>query len=102
MPRLSRFLFGDWLVAEELTLDEASTTVSAAYRDSQGARHRRRVRLEPGDAWSSTRWLACARQGRAALAHRPGPGRLVLRRRGLERRIALESRSARRRCSPGF
>lgn len=48
MPRLSRFLFGDWLEAEELTLDEAGTTVSAAYRDSQGARHRRRVRLEPG------------------------------------------------------
>lgn len=47
MPRLSRFLFGDWLEADELALDEASTSVSAAYRDSQGARHRRRVRLEP-------------------------------------------------------
>lgn len=48
MPRLSRFLFGDWLETGELVLDETATTVCAAYRDSQGARHRRRVRLEPG------------------------------------------------------
>jgi hypothetical protein len=47
MPRLSRFLFGDWLEAEELFLDEAGMAVSAAYHDGQGARHRRRVRLEP-------------------------------------------------------
>lgn len=48
MPRLSRFLFGNWLEAEELALEEAACTVVAAYRDSQGARHRRQVRLEPG------------------------------------------------------
>ncbi len=48
MPRLSRFLFGDWLEAEEIALDETGTAVSAAYRDSQGARHRRHVQLEPG------------------------------------------------------
>lgn len=48
MPRLSRFLFGDWLEAEELVLDETGTGFTAAYRDAQGARHRRRVRLEPG------------------------------------------------------
>lgn len=48
MPRLSRFLFGDWLEAEALELDEAGRTVRAAYRDSQGARHGRRVTLEPG------------------------------------------------------
>jgi hypothetical protein len=46
MPRLSRFLFGDWLQAEELALDEAGNTASAAYRDGHGAFHRRRVRLE--------------------------------------------------------
>lgn len=48
MPRLSRFLFGNWLQAEELTFDEACVSVIAAYRDSEGARHRRRVTLEPG------------------------------------------------------
>ncbi len=48
MPRLSRFLFGDWLEAEDITLNEAEATVSASYRDGQGARHRRSVRLEPG------------------------------------------------------
>lgn len=48
MPRLSRFLFGDWLEAEELELDEAGGTIRAAYRDGQGARHRRSVTLEAG------------------------------------------------------
>jgi hypothetical protein len=48
MPRLSRFLFGDWLEPEELAFDEAGGTASGAYRDGQGARHRRRVLLGPG------------------------------------------------------
>lgn len=48
MPRLSRFLFGDWLEADEIELDETVASVLASYRDSLGARHRRHVRLEPG------------------------------------------------------
>jgi hypothetical protein len=43
MPRLSRFLFGDWLECEELYTD--ATTVTAAYCDALGARHRRTVTL---------------------------------------------------------
>lgn len=48
MPRLSRFLFGDWLKTESLQpLVELAeeTTFGAAYRDKQGARHQRFVRL---------------------------------------------------------
>lgn len=48
MPRLSRFLFGDWLKTESLQpLIESSeeTTFGAAYRDKHGARHQRFVRL---------------------------------------------------------
>ncbi len=48
MPRLSRFLFGDWLKTESvqplLELDE-ETNFGAAYRDRYGARHLRTVRL---------------------------------------------------------
>ncbi|MCK0512717.1 heparinase II/III family protein [Aromatoleum buckelii] len=78
MPRLSRFLFGDWLKTRERdTVTDDGTTVAfgAAYRDCKGAYHRRRVslrenwlrvedrvegfarkavlrwRLEPGDWW---------------------------------------------------
>jgi hypothetical protein len=48
MPRLSRFLWGDWLrtsATEGLVEDAAGVHFSAAYRDTQGARHRRRVHL---------------------------------------------------------
>lgn len=47
MPRLSRFLFGDWLRCETLQVDEGSSSVRAAYRDHWGARHERHVRLGP-------------------------------------------------------
>jgi hypothetical protein len=43
MPRLSRFLFGDWLSCEDLRVDAAACTVMAGYRDAQGARHHRTV-----------------------------------------------------------
>lgn len=46
MPRLSRFLFGDWLECDELQTDADS--VLAAYRDAFGARHRRRVSFGAG------------------------------------------------------
>jgi Heparinase II/III-like protein/Heparinase II/III N-terminus len=48
MPRVSRFLFGDWLECEELHFDAAASTVVAAYRDSFGARHKRSVTLAAG------------------------------------------------------
>lgn len=48
MPRLSRFLFGDWLSCTDLQFDAAASTVTAAYRDRQGARHRRTVTLAVG------------------------------------------------------
>lgn len=49
MPRLSRFLLGDWLKTERLQPlreDDQSTHFAAGYRDSQGARHHRSVRLQ--------------------------------------------------------
>lgn len=52
MPRLSRFLFGDWLrtIEHEGRREAADAlTYGAAYRDRQGAYHRRRVALA-GDA----------------------------------------------------
>ena len=48
MPRISRFLFGDWLRPAELTFDASALTCRAAYRDRGGALHRRTVRLEEG------------------------------------------------------
>lgn len=48
MPRLSRFLFGDWLETEEVALDDTAVEVTAAYRDREGVRHRRRVHLGAG------------------------------------------------------
>lgn len=48
MPKLSRFLFGDWLRCSELRFDAAASTVTAAYLDSRGARHRRQVTLKTG------------------------------------------------------
>jgi hypothetical protein len=47
VPRVSRFLFGEWLDCAELSFDAAASTVSAAYRDHLGARHRRTVTLTP-------------------------------------------------------
>lgn len=48
MPRLSRFLFGEWLNCEALEADVAQGRVSAAYRDVWGARHHRSVVVGPG------------------------------------------------------
>lgn len=49
MPRLSRFLLGDWLKTdflEPLTKDEAGTHFGAGYTDAKGASHRRQVNLQ--------------------------------------------------------
>lgn len=48
MPRLSRFLLGDWLKTERmqpLQEDDLSSHFSAGYRDGQGASHHRSVSL---------------------------------------------------------
>jgi len=48
MPRLGRFLFGDWMNTaslEALRQDAEATTFRAGYRDHQGARHERRAAL---------------------------------------------------------
>ena len=49
MPRLGRFLLGDWLRTEEfesLSTHRESVQAGAGYRDSQGARHHRHMQLE--------------------------------------------------------
>ena len=48
MPRLRRFLFGDWLktsMVEALTEDAQATRFGAAYRDAKGASHQRSLAL---------------------------------------------------------
>lgn len=50
MPRLSRFLFGEWLTAQDITtVHEIDDTVitAAGYRDYQKAYHHRTVSLSP-------------------------------------------------------
>ncbi|QBC33463.1 heparinase II/III-family protein [Pandoraea sp. XY-2] len=44
MPRLSRFLYGDWLRCETQSTDLAGGQLSASYRNRQGDRHQRDVR----------------------------------------------------------
>lgn len=49
MPRLGRFLFGDWLTAEGVELVETrggNVTAAAAYTDRLGACHHRRIALD--------------------------------------------------------
>lgn len=51
MPRLGRFLFGDWLKAEAVELvrdDGVATSAAAAYTDAHGARHHRTITLSAG------------------------------------------------------
>lgn len=51
MPRLGRFLFGDWLKAndvEPMVEEESGVSFAAGYSDAWGARHRRRVSLGAG------------------------------------------------------
>jgi hypothetical protein len=51
MPRLSRFLLGDWLRTEnfeQLVTNDDSVRVGAGYCDGQGARHHRQVQLQDG------------------------------------------------------
>ncbi len=66
MPRIGRFLFADWLEAEDVALDVDAGTMMAAYRDGFGARHARRLemtedRLKVSDEVSGTFTSACLR-----------------------------------------
>lgn len=48
MPRIGRFLFGDWLRAQEVEpvhVDEGALTAAAAYTDAHGAQHHRTITL---------------------------------------------------------
>lgn len=48
MPRLGRFLFGNWLKAEAVGLvseDNSEVSASAAYTDANGVRHEREISL---------------------------------------------------------
>jgi hypothetical protein len=45
MPRVSRFLFGDWLECTDLVFDPETPSVAAGYRDRWGASHKRTVLL---------------------------------------------------------
>lgn len=69
MPRLGRFLFGDWLDADSVEPVQHSgenVTAAAAYTDREGARHHRQITLHPGgmvcqDTISGTFQKACLR-----------------------------------------
>lgn len=69
MPRLGRFLFGDWPQAEAVTPvsdDGVTAQAAAAYTDSIGARHHRAIKLSDGsltcrDIISGDFKLACIR-----------------------------------------
>lgn len=45
MPRLSRFLYGDWLRTERVRLHDGGAGVTLSYRDGAGARHQRTVEV---------------------------------------------------------
>jgi hypothetical protein len=47
MPRISRFLFAEWLDCAEIIVDSSGNSVMAGYRDCWGATHRRAVHLLP-------------------------------------------------------
>lgn len=75
MPRLGRFLWGDWLKTLERSPIEdggQATTFSAAYQDSHGARHERRVTL--ADRELSIEDTVSGFQERAVLRWRLSPG----------------------------
>lgn len=79
MPRLGRFLLGDWLKTsrmEPLREDAAAASFAAGYRDSQGASHLRRVSL--GDAHLRVVDEVAGVARKAVLRWRLAPGRWTL------------------------
>lgn len=78
MPRLGRFLFGDWLQARSVvaaTAREDAVEAAAAYRDSGGATHDRHVTLED-NALICIDQLAGAKTAVLRWRLRPGDWRL--------------------------
>ena len=79
MPRLGRFLWGDWLRTsgvEDLADDGAGQRFAVAYRDAQGASHRRRVRLGESSLCVEDEVAGFAQ--RAVLRWRLAPGAWIL------------------------
>jgi len=79
MPKLSRFLFGDWLQTcrlDPLARGDGFMTCTAAYRDGKGAEHSRHVSL--GDDGLQVRDRVAGFASRAVLRWRLEPGDWVL------------------------
>jgi len=79
MPRLSRFLFGDWLPTtslDPLARGDGLITCAAGYRDGKGAAHARHVSL--GDNGLQVRDQISGFAGKAVLRWRLEPGDWVL------------------------
>lgn len=75
MPRLGRFLFGDWPALsffEPLEEDGGASTMAAGYRDLAGAVHERRLRLTAGSLRVSDTVRGFSRK--AVLRWRMAPG----------------------------
>lgn len=75
MPRLSRFLFGDWLRAEAVAPvveTPEAVTAAAGYTDAQGASHQRQVSLSAASLRVEDQVAGFAR--RAVLRWRLAPG----------------------------
>ncbi len=75
MPRLSRFLFGDWLQATTiLPVDESDkiTKVAAAYTDYQGASHCRKLALSESNLYVEDKVAGFSKN--AVLRWRLSPG----------------------------
>jgi hypothetical protein len=86
MPRLSRFLFGDWLKADGLQpLPDShhATQFEAGYRDGRGARHHRAVRLHAGRLEVVDKVQGFARKAVLRWRLQPGDWRLELSPQGL-------------------
>lgn len=72
MPRLGRFLFGEWLKADGVSFNAAIGTAEASYTDWRGAQHRRQIALE--DGCLSVRDRLSGRFSSAVLRWRLPPG----------------------------
>lgn len=100
MPRLGRFLFGDWLSAQDVETVHATQeglAAGAGYTDQHGARHHRRVVL--GDRQMTVTDSISGRFDRACLRWRLEPGEYslgpsVVRGNGLSLNITADD------CSP--
>lgn len=79
MPRLGRFLWGDWLRTESVTPPSASgdtVAMAAAYRDRAGARHQRVVELSPQRLEVRDRVAGFVSRAVLRWRLRPGPWRV--------------------------